>query len=256
MAKLVERPILLDATWSIPGSTPNYQYPIFEGARLFDLGRLKAATPLNARYPDGETLTAMLGELGVEPSDSVEIYDQMGLFSSAFVRWAMMSLGHKRVKLLISPFASREASDAHEIGKPKTYAPSESLVKGVIMSEVLQALGTDVQIIDARPVGRFLGVDPEPREGLRSGHIPGAISLPYSSLISEERKLKPDCPAQIAAAGIDLSRPIITTCGSGVTAAGLAYIFEMIGARDVSVYMGSWAEWGASNAPIETGLTS
>jgi thiosulfate/3-mercaptopyruvate sulfurtransferase len=112
-----------------------------------------------------------------------------------------------------------------------------------------------VQVLDARSAGRFAGTEPEPRAGLRGGHIPGSLSLPYETLYRPDGTLKPpnELREAVTAAGVDLDRPVVTTCGSGVTASVLALVLYLIGRRDVAVYDGSWSEWGSrSDTPVET----
>ena len=122
----------------------------------------------------------------------------------------------------------------------------------------LVELGVAGQIADARSAGRFAGIDPEPRAGLRGGHMPGASNVPIASLINQDGGLRSldEIAAAFAAGGIQTDRPVITTCGSGVTACGLALGLALLGNENVFVYDGSWSEWGGSDAPIETGTPS
>lgn len=198
----------------------------------------------------------MLGEIGVQDENDVIFYDRIGLFTSPFLCWALKSIGFESTSLLIWSIPQGNYADTHNVTDAKPpVSIKPPLCKGVIMSEVQSAIGTDIQIVDARGNGRFTGAEVEPRPGLRSGHIPGSINVPYSDMLDADRNYPDDLTVRVNSTGVDLGRPIITTCGSGVTAAGLARIFEVAGAKDVSVYLGSWTEWGASDMPIETGAS-
>lgn len=250
----MSEPIFVDCTWTVPNSEPAFKYCILQNSQFFDLAKLKAATPLGSRYPHAETLATMLGEIGIFDKDDVVFYDRIGLFTGPFMRWALKSIGFENVSLLIQFAPDAIWSDNHQTPSPSlSVSINQPQCKGVVMSEVFQAIEADTQIVDARGRGRFEGTAPEPRPGLRSGHIPGSINVPYSEMLDTDRNYPDDLSERVKATGLDLDRPIITTCGSGVTAAALAYILEMEGAKDVSVYLGSWTEWGASDLPIETG---
>ena len=155
---------------------------------------------------------------------------------------------------------------APRIAVQKRRWPSGNLPSGRRLGQMLLTLpacrtlvtdGIAGQIADARSAGRFAGTEPEPRAGLRAGHIPGSSNVPISSLLNDGAlKDKDDLAAAFAAGGIDISRPVITSCGSGVTACGLAFALAILGNEKTFVYDGSWSEWGASDAPIETGSAS
>ena len=134
-----------------------------------------------------------------------------------------------------------------------SFEVSSPHIKVTDKAYVLSAINEDIQIVDARPAGRFHGTSPEPRAGLRSGRIPGSYSLPFGILKTAEGYFRPlvELANIVGAVGIDLNKPIITSCGSGITAAGIAFTLYRLGAKDISLYDGSWAEWGASDAPIE-----
>lgn len=249
--------VVIDATWVLPGSGAHLAEGYLPGTRLFDVAALKTATPLGRRFPSADNIVSQANALGIEKEQPLLIYDRHGLFSAPFVQWCFQSVGHENVELIDGglPYL---ISQGHETvatpltPKPKdNYAVSAPLCKGVVMAEVIKALSTNIQIVDARSAGRFNGTQAEPRAGMRSGHMPGAINLPLGMLLTDEKRIRNDSTNVISRAGIELDKPIITTCGSGVTASALRYIFEKFGATDVSVYLGSWAEWGGSNAPIE-----
>ena len=244
---------IIDVTWIVPGSDDSaLPKGAVKTARFFDLAAIKAL-PLARQTP--QVIAEMLGEIGITPEDDVVIYDRKGIFSAPRLWWLLQSVGHKNMAILNGGLAAYIAAggalqEQHSAYEKTCYTPSAPHFREAVFEDVL---GTEAQIIDARPSGRFNGTTPEPRAGLRSGHMPGAISLPYGSLIKDGLLRSDDeLKAAINTAGIDLSKPIITTCGSGVTAAGLAFIFTKLGARNLRVSTGSWAEYGASTAPVET----
>jgi len=251
---------VLDATWSVPGSSSDLPDGTIPGAKFFDLGYLKSKTPLGAAYPPSDVLKTMSEELGLSPDNHIIVYDKQGYFSAARVWWSLKTIGHKKVSVLRDGFPAWAGADrkiAENLQSNETrsdYKVSNATVKGVSIEAVLAAISSDTQIIDARPPGRFSGETPEPREGLRAGHIPSSLNLPLGRLKTAQGELLEDNEIHqiLEEEGINKNSPIITTCGSGVTAAALALIFEHLGYEDVSVYTGSWAEYGATEHPVET----
>lgn len=248
---------IIDCTWAISeadyAALPKGFIP---GAVEFNLGAIKAL-PLD-KQTEG-VVAEQLSNLGVCDLDVIVVYDRHGMFSAMRLWWLLKTLGHTNVAVLNGGLPAwiakgHSITDAPAERTETKYKEKTSVLCGSDMADVVKAIGTDVQIVDARAPGRFAGTEPEPRDGLRSGHIPGSINLPFGSLRDNGQfKSKTDLQRAIRAAGIDMSRPIITSCGSGVTAAGLAFVFAHLGKKDVSVYTGSWAEYGASDAPIEVG---
>ncbi|MEO1292315.1 MAG: sulfurtransferase, partial [Pseudomonadota bacterium] len=200
-------------------------------------------------------------KLGVGDGHRIVVYDGEGLFSAARVWWMFRYFGHRDVAVLDGGFPAWKAA-GHEIEdlppppRERHFTPriQSMLVRDV--TEVSEALKTSsAQVVDARSPSRFRGEEEEPRPGVRPGHMPGAINVYYKSLFGEDGLMLPEAEleARFEAAGVDLSKPVVTTCGSGVTAAILSLALERIGHHKHSLYDGSWAEWGASPLlPVET----
>ena len=251
---------IIDGTWTIPGSTAELPEAVIAGSFFADLGQWKAATKLGAPFHPKEVVGQTLSQTGVCPDNHIVVYDKQGYFSAPRIAWSLRAIGHDKVSVLRDGLPSWLANEYPTIydhqsnSEPTNYITKLPLVSAVTLDNIEELIGTDIQIVDARPAERFAGITPEPRPGLRSGHIPGSINLPLNKVKNSKGKLLEDqfLVAAIETAGIDLNRPIVTTCGSGVTASALAWIFYDIGKHDVSVYSGSWAEYGASDKPIET----
>ncbi|MFO1138987.1 MAG: 3-mercaptopyruvate sulfurtransferase [Paracoccus sp. (in: a-proteobacteria)] len=248
---------ILDATWFLePGRNAHAEYLAahIPGARFFDLDAIsdqQSALPHMA--PSSEVFVSRVRALGIGDGQQVVIYDNSPLHSAARVWWTFRLMGLDKVAMLDGGLQKWQAE-----GRPVETAPPvirdrhlnvqrrADLVRDVTQVAAASKLG-DHEIVDARPLPRFRGEVPEPRPGLRAGHIPGSKSLPFGQLYAADGTLKPvaDLRAAFEAAGVDLSRPVITTCGSGVTAASLFLALERIGHKDHSLYDGSWAEWGS-----------
>jgi thiosulfate/3-mercaptopyruvate sulfurtransferase len=223
------------------------------GARFFDIDEIsdqRSALPHMA--PPVEKFISRMRAMGVGDGHQVVVYDGAGMFSAPRVWWTFRLMGKSDIAVLDGGFPKwkaegRTVEDMAPIVRDRhiTASKQNMLVRDVTQVAAAAKLG-DHEIIDARSPGRFRGEEPEPREGLRSGHIPGSKNVHYRTLLNADGTMK--TPAELRAvfeaAGVDLTKPAITTCGSGVTAAILALALERIGKSHWSLYDGSWAEWG------------
>lgn len=248
---------IIDASWYLPdeGRDPKAEYAAehIPGARFFDIDEIAdTRSPLPHMAPSPEKFVSRMRAMGIGDGHQVVIYDGKGMFSAPRVWWTFRLMGKQDVAVLDGGLPkwkaeNRPLEDMPPILRERhmTTAFQHQLVKDVTQVARAAKLG-EAEIIDARSPERFCGKAPEPRPGLRAGHIPGAKNVHYASLFNENGSLKsPEgIRAVFEAAGVDLSRPIITSCGSGVTAAILNLALEVIGHRDHSLYDGSWAEWG------------
>lgn len=257
---------IIDGSWHMPAdnrdAAAEYRAARIPGAVHFDIDAISDHTsPLPHMLPTPEAFAEAVGALGVGDEDDIVIYDSRGLFSAPRVWWMFRVMGRHGVKVLDGGLPRWLAegrpveSGAPAPNAPKTFTPGfrPELLRDA--DAVLEATNGGAQIIDARAAARFRGEAPEPRPGLRAGHIPGSLNLPWGELL-EDGALIP--PAQIKqrfeAAGLDLSAPIITTCGSGISAAILTLALTALGRWDVPVYDGSWTEWGGDpRLPVATG---
>ncbi len=248
--------VVVDGSWYLPAAArdPRAEYLAghIPGAIWFDVDKyadLSTGLP-HMLMPPAE-FAALAGRLGIADTDTIVVYDGMGLFSAPRVRWTFMVMGAKNVRILAGGLPAWSAEnrplETAEATRPIITFHADFDPSRVATLPAMQALVRtgERQVLDARPAGRFTGSVPEPRPGLRSGHMPGAKSAPADTLVENGQLKSPEAlRAQFAAAGIDLERPIVTTCGSGVTAATLKLALEQAGAKDVILYDGSWTEWG------------
>lgn len=235
------------------------------GALFFDIEDIADhANPLPHMLPSPVQFSSQMRKLGIGDGMRVIAYDSEGLYSAARVWWMFRAMGHEDVAVLNGGLKKWKAE-----GRPLEDGPAPprqprhftaranaSLVRD--KEDVLGLIGSaTTQIVDARAAGRFAGREPEPRKGLRSGHIPGSRNVPFGTLLNPDGTMKP--PAELAriiqAAGVDPQKPVVASCGSGVTAGVVALALAMIGAPNAAVYDGSWTEWGHEDAgtPVETG---
>jgi thiosulfate/3-mercaptopyruvate sulfurtransferase len=248
---------VLDASWFLPGSGRNpkaeYDNAHIPGARFFDIDEIAdLRSELPHMAPPPEKFISRMRAMGVGDGHQVVVYDSLGIFSAARVWWTFRLMGKTDVAVLDGGFPKwqaegREVEDMPPIVRDRhmTVSRQNHLVKDVTQVAHAAKLA-EAEIIDARSAARFRGEAPEPRPGLRSGHIPGSKNLPFAEVVNPDGTMKPPAAlkAIFEAAGVDLTKPAITTCGSGVTAAVLSLALERIGHRNHALYDGSWAEWG------------
>ncbi|MGA9411599.1 MAG: 3-mercaptopyruvate sulfurtransferase [Roseobacter sp.] len=258
---------LLDASWYLPEAGRNakdeYDKAHIPGARFFDIDEISdQRSDLPHMAPPIEKFMSRMRAMGIGDGHQIVIYDGAGLLSAARVWWLFKLMGFETVAVLDGGFPKWKA-EGHALedmppmvrDRHMTVRFQNQLVRDVTQVSAASKLNDHV-IVDARAAGRFRGDAPEPREGLRAGHIPGSRSVPFTTLLNKDRTMKSpeECRAVFEAAGVDLSKPVITTCGSGVTAAILALALERLGHRQWSLYDGSWAEWGMfPTVPVATG---
>ena len=260
---------VLDASWYLPAAgrdgAAEYEAGHIPGALFFDLDATSDPdTPLPHMLPPADRFARQMSALGLADHDDLVVYDGSGTnISAARAWWTFRVFGHERTAVLDGGLGRwRTEGRPLERGAPPHLPPgrfSARLDAGRVRSlaEVRANLerGTE-QIVDMRPSGRFAGVDPEPRAGLRGGHIPGSLSLPHQELVNADGTLlSPEAlRRRFSAAGVDLTRPVVATCGSGTSACTLALALHLLGHPDTALYDGAWTEWGGrTDTPIETG---
>ena len=249
---------ILDASWHMPqagrDARAEYDAAHLPGARFFDIDAIAdSRSPLPHMAPPPELFISRLRAMGIGDGHQVVVYDNSDVHSAARVWWLFRLMGKTDVAMLDGGLPKwqaegRPVEDMPPITRDRhiTVQRQAALVRDVTQVAAAAKLG-DHQIVDARSPARFRGDQPEPRPGLRAGHIPGARNVPVGQIYNPDGTMKPapDLRAAFEGAGVDLSRPVITTCGSGITAASLALALERLGKRDWSLYDGSWAEWGS-----------
>jgi thiosulfate/3-mercaptopyruvate sulfurtransferase len=261
--------VILDGSWHLPMARrdPRAEYAAehIPGAQFFDIDEISdTGSSLPHMLPSTTKFASRMKQMGIGDGVRVVVYDTAGIFSAARVWWTFRIMGHEDVAVLNGGFKKWKAE-----GRPVTSEPPAARTPrhftarfnaGLVrdLAEMKAAVADrSVQIADARSPGRFSGAEPEPRPGLRSGHMPGARNVHYATLLQPDGTLKSasEIAAQFKAAGIDVTKPVVTSCGSGVTASILSLGLALLGHPDAAVYDGSWSEWGdeKTGMPVATG---
>ena len=258
---------VVDATWYMPGEDgeglADYAAGHIPGAVFFDIDAVaEQASELPHMLPTPEAFAEAAGALGLRREATIVVYDARNMFSAPRVWWTLRVMGFANVFVLDGGL-NRWRSEGRPLDTTPA-APAPTTLAAAFRPELVRDLAAvrdhlskgDAQLVDARGGPRFRGEAPEPRAGVRSGHMPGAKNLPWGDVITPEGTMKPPeaLRAAFEGAGVDLDQPIVTTCGSGVTAAVLALGLARLGRADTPVYDGSWSEWGGrSDTAVVTG---
>ena len=257
---------IVDSSWHLPDAARDpkaeFRDAHIPGSVFFDIDDVcDTNSPLPHMAPSAVKFAARVRKLGLGDGNRIVVYDTAGLFSAARVWWLFRLMGHEDVAVLDGGLPKwksegRPLEDLPRAPRERHFTPRRDTTVIRDVTEVARARKlNNEQIVDARSPERFAGDAPEPREGLRAGHIPGSRNVFYSDLLENGVMKAPDALREIfEAGGVDLSKPIITTCGSGVTAAILSLALQRAGHHNWSLYDGSWSEWGAyDELPVATG---
>jgi thiosulfate/3-mercaptopyruvate sulfurtransferase len=256
--------VVVDGSWHLAGRDARKEYDAghIPGAVFFDIDAIAdTANPLPHMLPTLEVFADAVGQLGIDDRQKIVVYDSVGLSSAPRVWWTFRVMGAADVVILDGGLPAWVAeglpTDANRVSRtPRKFHASLDPAVVVDLEGVRSGLAAGVlQVVDARPAARFLGEAPEPRDWVKTGRIPGSLNLPSSDLIANGRlKNEAALRQSFADAGVDLARPIATSCGSGVNAATLSLALDILGIGGSALYDGSWTEWGArDDMPVATG---
>jgi thiosulfate/3-mercaptopyruvate sulfurtransferase len=257
---------IVDASWYLPAqkrdARAEYEAAHIPGARFLDQDAISDPdSPLPHTLPSPQYFAQYVGAMGISADDTIVIYDGPGFFSAPRGWWMFRVMGVFQVYILDGGFDRWKAEGRPVTAEPTKMAPNVfhadfDAARVASLADMRRIVETkESQIADARGAGRFTGVEPEPRVGIRSGHMPGARNVPASTLSDNGELLSKDRLRKVVEdAGIDLSKPVVTSCGSGVTAAVITLALETLGHTDNKLYDGSWTEWGGlGDTPVVTG---
>lgn len=251
--------VIIDASWYLPAmdrdAKKEYEQEHIPGALFMDIDEVSDQnSPLPHMMPEPHIFSSKMRKMGIGDGQTIVVYDGMGIFSAARVWWMFRAFGVKSVFVLDGglPAWKEEGYPVSDevparMERHFTAMLNNDMVRN--LNEVQDALDTSSHLVlDARAPERFKGLAPEPREGVRAGHMPGALNLPFGLLLNDGKlRSKEDLQNIFAQAGVDASTPVITSCGSGVTAAVITLALEQVGFTKNALYDGSWTEWGSSS---------
>jgi thiosulfate/3-mercaptopyruvate sulfurtransferase len=257
---------VVDGSWYLPGSgrdaAAEYASGHIPGAVFFDLDATSdPTTPLPHMLPSAERFAERMAALGLNDSDHLVVYDGSGVnLSAPRVWWTFRTFGHEWVSVLDGGIGKwrREGRPLEPGVAVRAPGRFTARLNGKAVRDLASVRANlqrrEEQLVDTRSAGRFAGLEPEPRSGLRGGHVPGSLNLPFTDLVRPDGTMlpPPELRRRLSQAGIDLSRPVVATCGSGTSACALVLGLHLVGHESAAVYDGAWAEWGGrADTPVE-----